>query len=441
MPTREAELRAALKLKTDRIEEITGTIKIEDNGGVVVEPERAADLKALLGEAQEIKGLIDAESANAEYKAWLEAPAGEGSAAVRAAAEAAGFAPTRKVRTIGEQFTESDEFKGLLASGGLTMQNSWAVKGMDLGSAWLPNGVKDIYTTIPGGAPLPVQFGETQMDPIVPRQNRTARIRDLFPVQRTNANLIDYFQVTGFTNNASVVPERTSGAFTLKPHSTLTFALAQAPVRTIAHYEVAHRNVLADEPQLQGIVNNELLYGLRLQEDYQILFGTGTGEDLLGITNTPNIQTVNGADAQFDPTTTPFKNKADLIRRAATLSALAYYEPTGVVVHPYDWESIELTKTTQNAYVLTVNVAIGADQRLWRMPVVDSPAMTQGKFLVGSFGLGAQLYDREEGNIRIAEQHSDFFLRNAVAILAEERLALAVKRPESFIYGSFRSGV
>ena len=37
-----------------------------------------------------------------------------------------------------------------------------------------------------------------------------------------------------------------------------------------------------------------------------------------------------------------------------------------------------------------------------------------------------------EGNIRISENHSDFFVRNAIAVLAEERIALAVKRPESF---------
>ena len=51
---------------------------------------------------------------------------------------------------------------------------------------------------------------------------------------------------------------------------------------------------------------------------------------------------------------------------------------------------------------------------------------------MGSFGIGATLYDRMEGNIRVSENHSDFFVRNAIAILAEERIALAVKRPESF---------
>jgi hypothetical protein len=42
-----------------------------------------------------------------------------------------------------------------------------------------------------------------------------------------------------------------------------------------------------------------------------------------------------------------------------------------------------------------------------------------------------------QGTIRVSEQHSDFFVRNAIAVLAEERLALAVKRPESFVEVNF----
>jgi HK97 family phage major capsid protein len=67
------------------------------------------------------------------------------------------------------------------------------------------------------------------------------------------------------------------------------------------------------------------------------------------------------------------------------------------------------------------------------MPVVASPAMTEGTALVGAFGLGAKVYDRQQSNIRIAEQHGDLFIRNAVVVLAEERVGLTVSRPESFI--------
>jgi HK97 family phage major capsid protein len=63
--------------------------------------------------------------------------------------------------------------------------------------------------------------------------------------------------------------------------------------------------------------------------------------------------------------------------------------------------------------------------------------MPEGTALVGAFGTGAQLYDREQATIRISEQHADFFVRNAIVVLAEERLALAVKRPESFVSVTF----
>ena len=275
---------------------------------------------------------------------------------------------------------------------------------------------------------------------------RTRRVRDLFPVRTTTAAVIEYFQMTGFTagsalakgwagNNASVVPEYSSGEFGKKPNSSFTFVGQQAPVRTLAHWEAAHRNVLADEPQLRSIIDNELLYGLRIQEDAQILSGDGNGENLLGILNA-GVQTYSwssGASAPVKDT------RADAIRRAATLAFLANYEPTGVVLHPSDWESIELSKTTQGEYLVAISVALGGEPRIWRMPVVDTPAIPKGTALVGAFGTGAQLYDREQASIRISEQHSDFFVRNAIVILAEQRLALATKRPESFVKVTFDS--
>lgn len=67
--------------------------------------------------------------------------------------------------------------------------------------------------------------------------------------------------------------------------------------------------------------------------------------------------------------------------------------------------------------------------------------MTQNTALTGAFGLGAKVYDREQSNIRVAEQHADLFIRNAVAILAEQRLGITVSRPESFVKIDFATGV
>jgi HK97 family phage major capsid protein len=57
--------------------------------------------------------------------------------------------------------------------------------------------------------------------------------------------------------------------------------------------------------------------------------------------------------------------------------------------------------------------------------------------LAAAFGQACQVYDREQANIRVAEQHADFFVRNAVVILAEERLGLTVQYPEAVIQGTY----
>lgn len=422
--SRVSELQTALRKKMADNKEIADSFKIED-GTVIVEQEQKDAFDKNMKDIKELKSLIEAEQEMKDIRAWAEQPDQE---SVATKAEAAHALDPRRPMTLGEAFVASEEFKSLQGGrSGYNMVRPFETKSL--------MGYKDVYSDMPSGTPS--YFGGTQRDPMIPRQHTTyKRVRDLFPSRQTNAAVIEYFKVTGFTNNASVVPERANNAFGAKPQSTLTFAGEQTNVRTIAHWEAAHRNVLADEPQLRGIIDNELLYGLRLHEDYQILKGTGTGEDLAGILTNGSIQSYSWSEGGTTPVA---DTKADSIRRAVTLAFLAYYEPTGVVLNPLDWEDIELTKNSQGTYLMAVSIQQGAEARLWRLPVIETPAMDEGTALVGAFGTGAQLYDRESASIRIAEQHSDFFIRNAIVILAEERLALAVKRPEAFVAVTFDS--
>ena len=416
-------LKSLLAEKSANLTDHAKAFKIEDGGGVVVDPEVRDSYRKGLAEALELQGLVkDLESA-AALGEWAKSPQNP-SIALRQAAQDG--IPVHTAKTLGEMFTDSEEFKNLQKSGGGTMNVPWQIEGVDLGSMWGGLGRKDVYTTLPTGPSTAPGFGGTTREPLLELPRRTQRVRDLFPARGTNSNLIEFYRITGFTNNASVVPERSGAAFALKPQSGFAFELTQSPIRTIAHWEVAHRNVLSDEPDLQGIINTELLYGLRLHEDWQILNGSGTGVDLLGILNTPGVQSRARTAVAGD-------TNIDAIRRAITLIELALYEATGVVVHPINWETMELTKAAgTGAYMLAGSVAAGAERRVWQLPVVSSPAMTANTALVGAFGLAAQLYDRQQGAIRIAEEHADLFLRNAVVILAEERVGLVVRRPESF---------
>ncbi len=262
---------------------------------------------------------------------------------------------------------------------------------------------------------------------VAPPQRRMT-VRDLITPGRTSSNAIQYPKETGFTNNAATHTE-TGG--TTKPQSDIKFDLMTAVVTTIPHWVLATKQILDDAPQLASYIDGRLRYGLMYVEENQLLNGSGTGTDLNGI-----YTQASAYAAPIMPTAAGNMTKIDIIRLAMLQAVLAEYPANGIVMHPSDWADIELTKTEDGAY-LFANPQGGSDPRLWRLPVVETQAMTSDKFLVGAFQLGAQIFDREDANVIIAFEDSDNIRKNLVTILAEERLALAVYRPEAFIKGDF----
>ena len=435
------ELKSALNAKMAEQQQIADSMKFEGST-LIADAEKKAAFQKNMGDIREIKGLIEDLSSFRDVSDWASSVDQKS-----VAAEAAVQFPQGASRfsSVGEAFLNSAEFKALQGGrAGVTMNAAFTTKSLHA-KAFDADGVDPIYSGLPSGTPG--SFGVVERDPMVVAATRRNRVRDLFPVRTTNSAVIEYFRQIGFTtpssdditpptNNAAPIGEYNgmAGTFQNKPRSSMQFIGSQVPVRTIAHWEAAHRNVLADEPQLRAIIDNELLYGLRLAEDNQLLLGDGTGDQLQGIMTTGGVQNYQWSSGELLPVP---DTKADAIRRALTLSYLAYYEPTGIIVNPQDWEDIELTKNSQGTYLMAMSIASGSESRVWRVPVIDTPAVPVGYALVGAFGTGAQIYDREAASIRISEQHEDFFTRNAVVILAEERLALAVKRPESFVIVEF----
>lgn len=257
---------------------------------------------------------------------------------------------------------------------------------------------------------------------------RRMTIRDLLTPGSTASNAIQYVKETGFTNSAATVTE-TAG--TAKAQSEIKFDLVTTAVTTIAHWVLATKQILDDVPQLQSYIDGRLRYGLMYVEENQLLNGGGTGTDLNGI-----YTQATAYSAPIVPSAAGNLTKIDIIRLAILQAFLAEYPANGIVMHPSDWADIELTKTDDGAY-LFANPQGGTEPRLWRLPVVETQAMTIDKFLTGAFQLGAQIFDREEANVEISTEDSDNFRKNLVTIRAEERLALAVYRPEAFVKGDF----
>ncbi|ELY4259752.1 phage major capsid protein [Cronobacter sakazakii] len=249
-------------------------------------------------------------------------------------------------------------------------------------------------------------------------------IRDLIAPGRTESNTIYWVQQTGFTNNAKAVAENTT-----KPYSDIAFAEKITPVRTIAHLFKAAKQILDDMPQLQSTIDAELRYGLKYVEEQEILFGDGTGAHLEGIVPQASAYAAAFSVAQ--------QNGIDDLRLAMLQAQLARFPASGHVLHFMDWAKIELTKDTLGRYILA-NPSALTGPTLWGLPVVATEAAAfQGKFLTGAFNAGAQIFDREDANVVISTENADDFEKNMISIRCEERLALAVKRPEAFIYGSF----
>lgn len=256
---------------------------------------------------------------------------------------------------------------------------------------------------------------------------RTLTIRDLLMKGRTTSNAIEYVQEVGFTNNAAPVAEGAQ-----KPESSLSFTLRTSPVRTIAHWLQASKQVLDDIPQLQSYIDTRLTYGYRLVEEEQLLAGDGTGQNLLGLI--PQATPYDRTRSKVGDT------RIDIVRRAMTQLRLAEYAPDAVVLHPTDWEDIELQKNSQGSYIWA-NPRGLLGPTLWGLPVVESTSLAEGEFLVGAFKIAAQIWDREDVGVDISTEDRDNFIKNMVTIRVEGRLALVVYRPESFIFGDFGDDV
>ena len=309
-----------------------------------------------------------------------------------------------RVQTLGEQFVKSDAFAAMVDRS----QNSARI---DVKTAII-NATGDNQPLVPAD-----RLSGIQHEP-----NRPLRIRDILTATPTSSNLIEYAKENVFTNAAAIQATENS----TKAESGITFTRATTAVETIAHWIPVSKQILSDAPQLQGYINGRMQYGLKLEEETELLNGDGTTGHLNGL--------VNQATAYSD--VSGFTTDFDVLHCAITQAQLSHYLPNAVIMHPTDVRNLNLVKNTNGDYI-AANPRSSVLDVAWGLPVVVSSTIAAGKFLVGAFDMGAQIFDREESSIQLSLENSDNFVKNMATILAEERIALAVYRPAAFISGSF----
>lgn len=313
-------------------------------------------------------------------------------------------------QSLGAQFVDSDGFK------------SWADGRPRQGKADMA--VKATITTSTTDAPGSVGAAtdRTRLAGIQELPQQRLVVRDLITQGRIDNAALEYIREVGFTNNAAVVAEGAK-----KPESDIQMDLVSTSAKVIAHFMKVSRQALSDVSQLRSHIDNRLLFGLALKEEQQILHGDGTGQNLHGI-----IPQATGYAVPAGIDTTGL-TLIDTLRIAALQAVLAEYPATGHVLNPIDMAAIELTKDGIGRHIIGQPQG-NAPASLWRLPVVETQSIAQGKFLTGAFQMGAEVFDLWDSRVEAGFENDDF-TKNLLTLLAEERIALAVYRPEAFIYG------
>ncbi|WP_174020411.1 phage major capsid protein [Agrobacterium fabrum] len=378
------------------IKEQVGNLATDFTSKLAANGEVSAELKEKTDKALSELGDVTTRLGDLEKRAARENESGE-----------------NEQKSLGDLVIDSSEFKAGMLTGAsrgsirvkadraaITSANTTVGAGRSQGTSLVP------------GARVPGIFG-------LPERQLT--IRDLVLPGQTASSSIEYVKETGYTNNAAPVAETTA-----KPYSDLTFDMTSAPVRTIAHLFKASRQILDDAPALRSYIDGRARYGLRFAEENQLLNGSGTGQNIHGLV--PQATAFNPAFAAADET------GIDRLRLAVLQVVLAEYPATAFVLNPIDWAKIELTKDAGGNYIIG-NPQGSLTPTLWNLPVVSTQAMAAGEFLTGAFSFAAQIFDRMEIEVLLSSENVDDFEKNMFTIRAEERLAFAVYRPESFVTG------
>lgn len=412
----------------------------KDNGREMTDAERA-EFDAKFAEATEKKAQADVAKKDAEVLAQAKELADlvgmpeEAKGDLDAQATDAARETLRK--SLGRTVVDSAEFKAAMApfagSGRVPEKARFqtdpiAVKSF-IRSKSLFTGASDTS----GGAFVVAE--QSNIFEVLGR--REYRLRDLVSVRTTGSDSVEFVRQTSHTNNAAETAEATTAALPTqdgttgplvqatgggyKPEGAWAFERVTATVKTIAEWVPATKRSLADAGQLEGLINDELRKDIEEREDGQILNGNGSGENITGILNTSGIQTQAFSTDLFQS-----------VRKGLTLArTVGRVNPNGIVMNPADVEAVDLAKDGSQRYYGLGPFAMGP-RTLWGVPIVESEAMAAGNALLGDFSK-AVLWDREQTTVTMTDSHADFFVRNLVAILAEERVAFGVTRPKAFV--------
>lgn len=242
---------------------------------------------------------------------------------------------------------------------------------------------------------------------LVAANRRPLSIFDVVPVAAQESGVYVYRRQLARNFAAGIVPPGE-----VKPASSVGMERVEERLRTFAHLsDPLHEMDLCDAPALARFLGDELLYGLQLKLEEQVI--DGTGAVILGDTR-------------------------QLTGLLATSGVLAQTfsgdEQAAWVLNSTDWVQLTTARTASGAFDFGSAVDV-AERKAWGVPVVLSNAVPVGT-AVGFAADALQISTDRVGVEVLVGRDGDDFSRNQVRARAEGRFNLDVYRPAGVVTAS-----
>ena len=255
------------------------------------------------------------------------------------------------------------------------------------------------------------------------------RIRNFILPGSTTSNSIEYVKEAAETFGTYTAVTSEGAEY---KQGDVDLQLATATVRKITAYCIVSEEMLDDVEGLQSYLSARMSSKLKLAENYELLYGDGTGIHLSGLTT--------NATAYSDELADSLISEIDVLVSAIKQVRTSEYNPTFVLIHPTEALKIKLTKDSSGQYIQPWIFMGNKDINLDGVSIIVTTAITAGDFLVGARE-AAQVFDRRQMTLEMTNVNEDNFVKGMVTVRINERLTIAVYRAKALIYGTFASAL
>lgn len=254
------------------------------------------------------------------------------------------------------------------------------------------------------------------------------RVRSLLNTTPMTEALVEYPQFTG----GEGAPGYQVNQGDTKAKLDYDWKMVPLQAKTIAATADVSRQSLADIGWLSSFLSTQMLNDLLKKEDTELLYGVGGANAINGLFNqsTDYVRTA--------PTYTTYYEL--LVDAAAQLEEKDYYV-NGILLNPRDYANLLIYKSSTGEFNHPGLVFGGTNRDLLTfngVPIYKSSAVTRLTGMVADWS-NADLLIREGISFDISYENGTNFEKNMVTLRIEERIALAVYRPEAFMNIAFNT--